>query len=101
MTPRELFAGTIPGPCWVHGSDLGVDEDGGLWVRATAHLKEGLASRVHPLGERITMKDFREYSILTPEGQTILDPRHRTEPLWRRVQELSAESIGSDWIAVH
>lgn len=107
MTPRELFdAGPIR-PQWIHGGDIGVDEKGGLWVRADATLKSDLgmepggAIRVTTLAAKDVTVSFREYSILTPDRKTGLDPRHRSEPLWKRVHELKSESIGTEWVAVN
>jgi|SRR5690606_11152257 len=100
MTPKELFAELEANPQWIHGSDLGIDEDGEMWVRADAELGP-LACGVQPLGgRRVTKKNFREYSILTPQAKTGLNPRDRSEPVWKHVQELEAESIGPEWIAV-
>jgi hypothetical protein len=100
VTPEELLGGSAAQPQWIHGRDVGVDEDGGLWVRADAELG-ALAPGVQPLGQRrVTQANFREYSILTPQGKTALDPRDRSEPVWKYVQDLEVDSIGSEWIAV-
>ena len=79
---------------------LDVDEDGGLWVRADAELKEDLASRVSVLGKPLLAMDARHFTILTSGRKTGLDPRHRTEPVWKHVTELQTGSIGPGWIAV-
>lgn len=100
MTPKELFTAFTANPQWIHGSDVGIDEDGGLWVRAGAELG-ALSSGVQPLGQRrITQKNFREYSILTPQAKTGLNPRDRSEPVWKYVHTLESDSIGPEWIAV-
>lgn len=100
MTPKELLGGFAVHPQWIHGSDIGIDEDGGLWVRANAELGD-LGSGVQHLGQRrVTQGNFREYSILTPQGMTGLNPRDRSEPVWKYVHDLEVDSIGSEWIAV-
>lgn len=100
MTPEQLFANALVQPQWIHGSDMGIDENGELWVRADAELGP-LSCGVQVLGKRrVTMKNFREYSILTPQGKTGLNPRDRSEPVWKYVRTLDADSVGSDWIPV-
>lgn len=101
MTPRELFNAGPVHPQWIHGSDIGVDEEGGLWVRASANLKADLDAKVAVLGTRVPPRNFREYSILTPDRKTGLDSRHRTEPLWEKVHELKSDTIGPEWVAVN
>lgn len=102
VTPQELLARHQCEPYWIHGSDIGVDESGGLWVRASARLKTGLlpTAQVQTLAEQTPDGSFREFSILTSTGVTILNPRDRTEPLWKHVHELKADAIGQEWIAV-
>ncbi|WP_254745456.1 hypothetical protein [Streptomyces cucumeris] len=104
MTPRELFAAPQSiHPQWIHGSDIGVDEGGGLWVRADAELRSDLSVSASILGARVFPLNFREYSILTPGKMTGLDPRSRVEPVWHRINRLKADamgSVGSAWIAV-
>lgn len=101
-TPKELLDTGFAAQ-WIHGSDIGIDEEGNLWVRASAELSDELTPRLkpQPLGRpRITVRNFREYSILTPDGKTALNPRDRSEPVWKYVNSLESESIGSDWIPV-
>lgn len=86
---------------WIHGSDIGIDEEGELWVRAEARLSV-VAQRVQPLGHQhgVTPSNFREYSILTSGAKTGLNPRDRSEPVWKHVHSLDARSVGQEWIAV-
>lgn len=101
-TPKELLDTGFDAQ-WIHGSDIGIDEEGNLYVRAGAELSAELTPRLEPqpLGRpRITPRNFREYSILTPDGKTALNPRDRTEPVWKYVNSLDTGSIGSDWIPV-
>lgn len=100
MKPQDLFDADPAPDRWVHGGYIGVDEDGGLWVRADAELKEDLASRVSVLGKPLLAMDARHFTILTSGRKTGLDPRHRTEPVWKHVTELQTGSIGPGWIAV-
>ena len=100
MTPEEFFKKNPEGPQFIHGSDVGVDEEGGVWVRADARLRSDLMPRVCPLSERPAYLIAREYSILTSNKMTMLDPRDRSEPIWQHVHKLETGSIGEEWIAV-
>lgn len=100
MTPQELFSTGQIGDQWIHGSDVGLDERDGLWVRSDAQLWPLPGLKVTSLGKRAPSTQFGEYSILTPDGVTALSPRDRSEPLWDYVQELRTGAIGRDWIAV-
>lgn len=100
MTPRELFETGTAKPQFIHGSDVGVDEDGRVWVKAAAKLRPRLTVQVCPLPERPASLVAREYAAVTSQGIIALDPRHRSEPIWNHVHELDKASIGQDWIAV-
>jgi hypothetical protein len=102
MTPVQLFASGPAAPQWIHGSDVGVDEDGKVWVKASANLRPDLntAFRVCPLKDRPVSLVAREYAAVTPQRFIAIDPRHRSEPIWDHVHELSKDSIGQEWIAV-
>jgi hypothetical protein len=99
VTPEELFEKDPAKPWWIHGRDIGVDEDGGFWVRSDADLREDLGS-LKLLGRQVIALSAREYSVLTSDKKTGLNPRHRTEPVWKYITELETGSIGSEWIAV-
>lgn len=100
MSPEELFSADPASPWWVHGEYIGVDEGGGLWVKADADLKADLASRVSVLGKPLLAMDARHFTILTSGRKTGLNPRDRSEPVWKHVTELKTGSIGPGWIAV-
>lgn len=100
MTPREFLSAGPARPQWVHGSDVGMDEKGGLWVRASAELMPDLEARVAKLGSPVPAQAYREFSILTAEGKTALSKWDRSEPIWDSIQELRTSSIGTEWVAV-
>lgn len=99
MTPQELFS-VAAGNRWIHGSDIAVDEKGGLWVRADADLWPELGVKVQRLGHRAPSGNAREYSILTSGKVTSLNARDRTEPVWGHIRTCEKSSLGTDWIAV-
>lgn len=100
MKPQELFDADPAPPWWVHGEYIGVDEDGGLWIREDADLKPDLSSRVTVLGKPLLAMNARNFTILTSDRKTGLDHRYRSEPVWKHVTELKTGSIGPGWIAV-
>lgn len=101
MTPRELFETDSKIHGFVHGSDVGVDKVGHIWVRATARVRQDLKAHVSHLSQRPASSQAREYAAITSGGIIALDARHRSEPLWKYVHELDASSIGAEWIAVN
>lgn len=95
MTPRELFERDPHEPRWIHGSDIGVDQDGGLWVRAEAKLEKSA------FGLSMLFRDIRPYAILMSNMVVSYSPKDPTAPIEAHVKKLATGSIGSDWIAVN
>lgn len=99
MTPQELFSSPAEEQ-WIHGSDIAVDESGGLWVRAEADLWPKPDRETYRPDRTASSMEAREYSILTSGRITSLNVRDRTEPVWGHICERERSSLETGWIAV-
>lgn len=89
MNPPEFFSSDPAPPCWVHGKWMGVDQDGGLWIRKDAELKA-----------EMPFLTSLSHVVLTSDKKTGLDSQDCFKPARKHFTNLRTGLIGSEWIAV-
>ena len=100
MTPQELFDADPHEPRWIHGSDIGIDQDDGLWVRSDAKLEADIPARVRAFGIPLVFKDLSLYALLTSGMVLSVNPTEPAAPIRQYMEKLTVGSIGPGWIAV-